>query len=119
MGHHVGYPLTISLIKDMQATWPGDFDAVEMAHCRGDVPIGFGPPWLYLWFGIQSGHMVAQPAGHFAVLFDRSVAYSDLWYDTQLTDPPDLACINDDFEAENMTLFNTQRIALEAYLEKA
>ena len=121
LGYHVAYPLTISLIRDMQATWPATFDAVESAHCRGDIPVQHGPPWLYMWFGLQSGHMVKRPPGRFSWLHKKIYRRRRLekWLNRQLTEPSDLVCINDDMAVENVTLFEEQNAKLQSYLEKA
>merc|ERR1712194_235416 len=98
MGEHMPYPLTISMINQMQAMWPTTFARISSAHCRGDIPGTQGPAWLYQWFGFQSGSSELSRTGRFAWLNNENVHMASMWYQQQLHTRPDLLCINDDFE---------------------
>lgn len=118
MGEHTAYPLTISMVRDMQQKWPSTFQKISAAHCRGDISVGMGPGWLYQWFGVQSGSMEVSHDGHFGWLRDTNVGQATAWYQQQLSSRPDVICINDDFEQYNPTVFEGQMKELHAFMKE-
>eukprot|EP00930_Biecheleria_cincta_P013435 TRINITY_DN11973_c0_g1_i1.p1 TRINITY_DN11973_c0_g1~~TRINITY_DN11973_c0_g1_i1.p1 ORF type:complete len:355 (-),score=41.06 TRINITY_DN11973_c0_g1_i1:114-1178(-) len=116
IGEHMPYPLTISMVSQMQEIWPDTFARISSAHCRGDIPTTMGPGWLYQWFGVQSNSSVVSRTGHFAWLNNLNVHQASAWYEEQLSNRPDLLCINDDFERENMERFEHQMTELRTFM---
>lgn len=54
--------------------------------------------------------------GRFAWLNEGNVKYYQSWLGEQLLDPPDLACINDDFEIHDVAKYEEQQTALLAFM---
>merc|ERR1740129_314900 len=106
------------MIEDMQSIWPSAFARISSAHCRGDLPISEGPGWLYQWFGIQSDSMEVNSTGRFEWLRKKNLKNATAWYEQQLSQPPDLFCINDDFETLDGDVFYNQVKELKAFMEK-
>jgi hypothetical protein len=126
MGHHMLYPLTISLIEKMQAKWPKTFERISSMHCRTNE-MALGPTWLYQWYGLQSGTMAPSPyGGAHAFLHNSGGPEEDQekflyvarhWYSQVLKNPPERGCINDNF-ALNQSLFEMQVADLQDFMEK-
>lgn len=118
MGEHMPYPLTISMVSEMQQIWPRTFARISSAHCRGDLPVHLGPGWLYQWFGVQSASTEVSRTGQFSWLRDTNVHMASAWYKQQLHNRPDLVCINDNFERRDMRIFKHQMTELRAFMNK-
>lgn len=119
MGRHTAYPLTIHMIKKMQAMYPKFFGEVSTMHCR-TKEAGKGPPWLYQWFGVQSHLAVLRSSNaKFAFLKGDAEASGESleWYSKQLSDPPHLGCINDNFDTEDEAKFDWQVKQLSRFMD--
>lgn len=121
---HQMISLTIPMIQTVQAQWPAVFEEISGAHCRGDIPVSWGPTWFYAWYGIHSGLAEVQSTSGVkaAILFDEnrlSQAAQNSWYQDLLDDPPHLGCINDDFEFEVEARFKVQLEHLHAFMRNA
>lgn len=109
MGAHMPYALSVSMIQEMQARWPEHFNTISGARCRGEESWAVSPPFHYQWYAVQSnqGH-VRDDGGHFAWLNDRNIGQLDAWCHDQLSNPPDLGTINDDFEVNDTDKYERQ-----------
>ena len=105
---HMPYVLSLSMIREIQARWPSHFMQIGKARCRGEVSVDWGPAFHYGWYAIQSDQG-AMKAGRFAWLNDLNVNHMEEWYHEQLSNPPDLGCINDDFEIADAAKFERQQ----------
>merc|ERR1711963_114930 len=95
--------------------WPQTFDEISAARCRGTIHPAASPPWMYNWYQVQSGNGEERHGAHTAWLQVHNVSEADTWYKEQLADLPELGCINDDFETQNKTKFESQMEALRAF----
>lgn len=102
---HQCISLTIPMIEDVQKRWPATFDNISSAHCRGDLPIDQGPSWLYGWYGIQSGLTETRKEARVAWMQGSTAHHRIAWYQEQLQHPPDIGCINDDFDVGDESIF--------------
>jgi len=113
MGAHMPYALSVSMIQEIQARWPDHFSRISGARCRGPLGLDSSPPFHYQWYAAQSNQgQVRSDGGHFAWLMDRNVDQSDTWYHDQLSYPPDMGTINDDFEVNDTAKYERQVHAL-------
>lgn len=102
---HECLSLTISMIEDMQTRWPETFDTISSAHCRGDLAVDQGPTWLYGWYGVQSGRIETVNTARVAWMSAATAHHRAAWYSEQLQRPPDIGCINDDFDVNDDLAF--------------
>lgn len=104
-----------SLIDLVQSRWPDQFDAIARARCRGDIRNDWGPFNFYQWFGALSGLMAVREPVKTGFLNDK-IKSKHAWYHEMLSDPPYIACINDDFEVNNHARFVAEKNDLMAFL---
>jgi len=112
---HTYSALTIPLIEHAQAQWPLMFDKISATHCRGVLPANNGPTWVYGWHGFHTGLIKVQKKANVSFL-SRLTKNKDAWYRKQLRNPPDVGCINDDFNTTDETEFAKERNALSAFM---
>jgi len=118
MNAHMPYALSVSMIQEIQARWPDHFNRVSAARCRGDpaVPLLSSPPFHYQWYAAQSNRGVVREGGDFVWLNDRNIDRLETWCHDQLSNPPDLGCINDDFDTEDTAKYERQTHVLLQYM---
>merc|ERR1719215_1724965 len=102
------YVLSVSLIQEMQARWPITFKKISAARCRGDISLDLSPPFLYLWYGLNSNAAITSDKGHGTWLNNVNMKDAHSWYKMNLAYRPDLACINDDFNNTDKKEFREQ-----------
>jgi len=116
-GNHMPYVLSVSVIQEMQARWPATFAKISAARCRGDISLNDSPPFLYQWYGLNSNAAVTSHGGVGAWLNNVNLKDAPAWYVQNLAHPPDLVCINDDFDTKDKIKFGEQVAALTKFYQ--
>jgi hypothetical protein len=114
-GVHMAYAQTVSLIREIQARWPGHFSDISAARCRGDIPVEHSPFFHYQWYALQSNQGIGHAGGNFAWL--SCGKRLEEWCQKQLLNPPDMGCINDGFELTDARNFEREQRTLLAFMK--